>query len=266
LRSDNEFLSLNSTSFSITAKKDESRWAGADPPCDQTITIINGVTFSSSFASLDRYRFTILGAKFKKINGDFVLEGNNQIVNVDTNVHTIISQDFELIGNRAYYSDKVQGILSVFETGSSDGVLEELALLSSELPNTAEGDILPYTIIKLLRNQLPDPNITDNEDFIPDTPQYIRNYVKKEDDLFFASFGGKFLVVTPAVTDDPNTRQFPVYDDSYTISGTTYVLTDENHSFSTKITYLADQPDIRIRIRVHLQNPLYWKENKQYEF
>lgn len=264
-RGDNEITDLTSTSFTMTARKTETRWVNV-PPCTQQDTILEGESISSTFGATQSYKITIRGAFFKKIAGNFVLQGNNQQKTVNTTIHTVNSQDFEFIGRRAYYSSATEGILSVRELITPDGnTFNEIELNSETLPDTDDGHTLPYTTIKLLRNQLPAPEIVQEEEFIPETFQTIKELVKMQENLYHWSMTGRLMTINSATEDDPDNRQFPVYDDSYTVSGTTYILTSENHSFSTKTTYVPIRPDLQVRVRLYLQNPLYWKENRRYD-
>jgi len=263
-RFDNEFINLTSTSFSIRALKIESRFAGADPPCDQTLTQFDGVVFNSTFSAVDRHQLTILGAFFKKVGANFQLLGNNQVVTVDSDIHTTISRDFEFIGHRAYYSSATQGILSVINTGQPDGSFNEIILVN--FPTTTLGHTLPYTTIKLLRSPDPFPNEIETREIIASTSKIFKNFLKVDEDKFHLEIGGQFLSLSPSTVDDPNATQFPVYDDSYTIVGASYDLTDENHSISSKITFIPESQDASVRIKIFLQNPLYWKENRKYDF
>ncbi len=262
-RGDNEFLGLTATTFSIKARETQIRWVDI-PPCTQQSTVNNGITKSASFSSTSSYQFQIVG-KHENLTDETFL-GNNQIVAINTLFNTINSQTFEDIGQRAYYSSSLEGVLSVNETGSSDGnFFDELQLDSSNLPNTSKGHILPYIQISFQRNfQTFDRKIFETDEFIQHTIQPIKTYLKKNNGKFFISLIGTFLFVSPASEIAPNSRQFPKYNDFYGIFGGTYTISSENHSFLDTPVYISQLIDTQIRLRIFLQNTLYWREERKY--
>ena len=75
---------------------------------------------------------------------------------------------------------------------------------------------------------------------------------------------GSFIILSPATIDNPDTTDFPVYDDIYTVIGTTYSRTTTNHSILSLITFLPETQDVTITIKAYLVNPLYWREQRRY--
>lgn len=260
-RADNEFLNFSSSTFSIKAQFLERRWV-ASPTCGEDVTITDGITKTASFSGTSEYQITVLGALYKKVSGNFILQGNNQVKTIESNFHTILSKAFEDIGFRAYYSTLTQAILSVIDTGQ-DGSFDKFEL--NDLPNEAEGQTLPYTSFDFLRNPDPFPNEITTENKIINTNKIYKNFLKINDSKYKLILKGQFLSMAPAIINDPNTIEFPVYNDTYTITTGQYEATTVNHSISSKITYVPEQQDATVRIRVYLQNPLYWKEQKQYD-
>lgn len=60
------------------------------------------------------------------------------------------------------------------------------------------------------------------------------------------------------------TVNFPVYDDLYTVVGTTYNLTTETHTMFAKQLWTPSTDDTTINIKAYLTNPLYWREQRRY--
>ncbi len=61
-----------------------------------------------------------------------------------------------------------------------------------------------------------------------------------------------------------NTIDFPIYNDIYTVVGTSYGLTTENHSILPKNIWVPNTDEVTINIKAHLINPLYWREERKY--
>ncbi len=62
-----------------------------------------------------------------------------------------------------------------------------------------------------------------------------------------------------------NTVDFPIYDDIYTIVGTTYDLTTEDHGILPKNIWIPETQEVTINIKADLVNPLYWREERKYK-
>ncbi len=258
---DNEILFLTNSTFSFTSKKTELRYVDI-PPCTSNVTIIDGVTITDSFTNTTSYSISVYGA-WRNITDDIFL-GNNQTVTVSTTTATITSQDVTFIGYRPYYDSDKQGILSTKDTGASDGDFDEFELFANNLPNTDNGHILTYTAITFDRS--PDTDIFDTDEYIQHSAKQLPVYFNKGNDNFFTTLSGSFILETPALILDINSNEFPVYDDEYTVSGTTYVRTTENHSLITPELFTPEITDAEVQIRIYIKNPLYWKEEKKYEF
>ncbi len=267
-RGDNEFLGLTATTFSIKSKKTEIRFVDI-PPCTQQNSTTNGVTKSASFGATSSYELVIVGSHKNLTTEEFL--GNNQTVIIDTSNSTINSQTFEDIGQRAYYSSATEGVLSIDETGNSDGnFLKEIRLDPDNLPNTSKGHTLPYIQIIFQRNfQTFDREVFETDEYIQHSKKKLPVFFKKSDNNFFVNFVGDFLLVSPATVIDINSRQFPKYNDFYTVSGTTYIVTTTNHSFLDSETdtqiYTPEITDPQVRIKLFLQNILHWREERKYD-
>lgn len=257
--------SLSGSSFSFIGEKFEKRWTGTPPSCNQTSNTIEDISFTGTFSSASKYIITIYGARYKKVGSLWVLQGINQTTSIFSDAHTITSKTFSHTRYRAYYSSYTQAVLSVRDTGNPDGeTFDEIELDPNNLPNILYDHTLPYSSIKLLRNE-DDPTVTDNYEFIPEVLSTHKQLFKIKDGLYYWKVDGNFILSSKATTNDPDRREFPVYDDTYTQSGGTYVATTVNHSFSDVYTYVPDSTDVRFRVRLYLQNPLYVKENPNHE-
>lgn len=259
-RHDNEILSLTDTQFSMKARKTEIRYVDV-PPCTLNTTITNGVTKTGLFSATTSYSISVFGA-WRNITDNIFL-GNNQTVTVDTASATITSQTVTFIGYRPYYDNAKQGILSTTDTGNDDGDFDEYELTVGNLPNTNDGHTLTYTEISFLRS--PDTTIISTDEYIQHSKNKLPVFFKKSESSFFTVISGDFLLKSPALVPDINAREFPVYDDRYTQTATTYTRTTENHSLTTPTIYTPQLTDAQIKLRLFLQNPMYWKENRIYD-
>ncbi len=93
-------------------------------------------------------------------------------------------------------------------------------------------------------------NLTSGEPIITAQSNVTRS-------LTFASSSFSILV--------NDTINFPVYDDIYTVSGSSYNLTTENHSMYAKQIWTPETQDVTYNIKAHLVNPLYWTEQREYK-
>jgi hypothetical protein len=260
-RHTDQFLALTPTTFSMNARKTESRWVNI-PPCTQQVTVTQGVLINATFASTSKYNIRIIGSHRNLTTNTFL--GNNQTVTVFSDVDIIDSQDFTHTGYRAYYDSLKQGVLSVIE-GSADGnFLNSFALFANNLPNTADGHTLTYNNIFYTRNSEFDGTIFETDNYIQHSESELPVFFKKGTDDYYVNYNQDFLLESEAKVIDINSRHFPKYNDIYGKTATTYTISQEEHSFADTPIYTPELVDAEIKIDLYLQNTLVWKEDRNY--
>ena len=240
---DHEIINLTSTSF--TAIGDYVDLA-------HSINLPN-VQRTYSFSALDSY--------------NFLLNESTTVLSED-----IESQEFEEIGRWLYWSNLLQKSFVLRVKNEKDGDKYEIIL--ENLPDTDDGDILPYTNITLQRNlesitDLPEV-VKDEESSITTGEKEFKNYVKitasnASVPKYRFNLSGKFIISSPAIVLDSDTIDFPIYNDIYTVVGTSYSLTTENHSLLSKEIWFPETQDIILNIKAYLINPLHWREQRRYK-
>ncbi len=232
--------------------------------CDENIVVNNNVTRTIEFSSLDNYTFLI--------------DTPSQSIAVSKG--SIISQEFEKSGRWLFYSTELQKIF-VSKNIGTDGDFAKIELRN--LPNTNDGDTLPYTNITLTRNLdgTNDPLIIkkqsegvftgilgDTLTSIAKTGREFKNYLKtslstSNITTYRFKLQGSFLITSPSIVLN-DLIEFPVYNDIYTIVGTTYSLTTEDHTILFQNIWIPDRNQIILNIKAYLVNPLYWREERKY--
>ena len=247
-----KIISLTAISFTAVGDLTVNTFSGGG--CDPEDIVTEDVTKTIVFADLDSYSIAFdLG--------------------ILINSADIKSQEFERNGNWLFWSTLKQKVFQLNVFGS-DGDFKEINI--SNFPNTNVGHTLPYTSITLKRNLVEIPDESEKESVqlgferILVTKREFKNYVKISGSsasvpTFRFQLNGSFIVLSPAIVENPDTTDFPVYDDIYTVVGTTYSITTEDHTILSLVTYLPETQDITINIKAHLINPLYWREQRKYK-
>lgn len=251
--SSHEIISIDSTSFTAIGNEtikvtDES---------GTTTTVNEDVTRTFSFSDADLY--------------SILLDGTTRIFK-----SSITAKEFTLAGKWLYYSSLRQRTFATNDTGTPDGDFTEIEL--DNLPDTDLGDTLPYTKIDFTRNLIDPPSDIETTDNLLHTSREFNNYFRitekkstnnnfnnnKISDYRF-ELSGDFLVASPAKKVRDDTTDFPVYDDDYTVVGTTYSSTTIDHSLLEKETFETEPLDITMKIVGRLVHPIHWKENRKYK-
>lgn len=243
-----KIISITSTGFTAVGRLTLNTFSGGG--CDPEQIITEDVTKTITFGLLDSYQIIF-----------------NLGVAIDS--ADIKTQEFEENGNWLFWSSLKQRVFGLVVFGS-DGDFKEVSPIN--FPDTDLGDTLPYTNITLKRNIIDPPTIEKEEDeFQPPfkTEREFKNYVRisessAEIPTFSFQLNGEFVFVAPATETSSITVDFPVYDDIYTIVGTTYSLTTTSHTLLIKETFTGTETDITINIKAYLVNPLYWREQRRY--
>ncbi len=244
-----KIISITSTGFTAVGRLTLNTFSGGG--CDPEQIITEDVTKTITFGLLDSYQIIFnLG--------------------IGINSADIKTQEFEENGNWLFWSSLKQRIFTLVVFGS-DGDFKEVE--PTNFPNTNVGDTLPYTSITLKRNIIDPPTIEKEEDdeFQPPfrTGREFKSYVQISESFakiptFSFQLNGEFVFVAPATETSSITVDFPVYDDIYTVVGTTYSLTTTSHTLLVKETFTGAESDITINIKGYLVNPLYWREQRRY--
>lgn len=240
---DHEISNLTSTSFTAIGDYVDLAHSIDLPNVERTYT----------FSSLDSY--------------NFLLNESTTVLSED-----IESQEFEEIGRWLYWSDLLQKSFVLEIKSAQDG--DQQIIEIQNLPDTDDSDTLPYTSITLQRNletatSLPSVQ-KDEESSIISGEREFKNYVKINESnasvpKFRFKLAGEFIVSSPAIVLDSDTIDFPIYNDIYTVVGSSYSLTTENHSLLSKEIWFPETQDIILNIKAYLINPLHWREQRRYK-
>ena len=245
-----KIISLTSTSFTAVGDLTVRTFTDTGSSCDLNTVVTQNVTKTIDFSSLNSYTITL---------SDGLGEPSIDIK----------SQEFERNNRWLFWSTLKQRLFSLIVFGS-DGDFKEVS--PDNFPNTALGDTLPYTSITLKRNIIDPPTIEKEEDEFQSpfrTAREFKSYVRISESFeriptFSFQLNGAFVFVAPATKTSSITVDFPVYDDIYTVVGTTYSLTTTSHTLLVKETFTGAESDITINIKGYLVNPLYWREQRRY--
>jgi len=241
-----KIINITSNGFTAVGRLTLDTFSGGGCNPEQIIT--EDVTKTITFGFLDSYQIVV----------------NETIV---INSADIKTQQFEENGNWLFWSSLKQRVFKLVVFGS-DGDFKEV--VPDNFPNTNIGDTLPYTSITLKRN-IVDPPTIKKEEFGSSfrTEREFKSYVRISESsakipTFTFRLEGEFVFVTPATKTSSTTVDFPVYDDIYTVVGTTYSLTTTSHTLLIKEVFTGEDTDITINIKAYLVNPLYWREQRRY--
>jgi len=219
--------------------------------------LTQNVQKSYSWGTLESYFF------FFSIPGDQIL--------LDSEISSL---DSFVTNNYWLYWSSLRQKFFVANVGGDQGDFKEITV--SNFPDTDDGDSLPYTSITVKRNLIDPPSeietYFDVNDRLLDVSanREFKNYFRISDTTATIpthrfTFEGGFVVVAPARVENPDTTDFPVYNDIYTVVGTTYDGTSIAHSLLEKTTYHPETQDIIVNIKAYLVNPLYWREQRMYQ-
>ncbi len=251
---DHEIISITSTSFTAIGDFIVTTFTDTGSSCDQNLVTTENVTKTFTFSAVDSYSI--------QLDGGVGIPSSN-----------IKTKVFEANGRWLFWSTLKQKLFILNISIVDDGDFKEIA--PTNFPDEDDGDTLPYTNITLKRNVVNIPDEIEKESVtlgferVVTSEREFKNYVQISDSSAFIptfrfQLNGSFIILSPAIVDNPNTTDFPVYNDIYTVGDTSYSLTTENHSILSKITFLPETQDITINIKAYLVNPLYWREQRKY--
>ncbi len=243
-----KIISLTATSFTAVGDFTVNTFSGGGCTASQTVT--QDVQKTITFSAVDSY--------------DIIFDLGVGIASAD-----IKTQEFEENGNWLFWSTLKQRVFKLVVFGS-DGDFKEVS--PDNFPDTSFGDTLPYTSITLKRNIVDLPTIEKEENEFPSpfrTEREFKSYVRTSESSaripsFSFQLNGEFVFLAPATETSSITVDFPVYDDIYTVVGTTYSLTTTSHTLLIKETFTGMESDITVNIKAYLVNPLYWREQRRY--
>ncbi len=250
---DHKIISISSTSFTAVGDFTVTTFIDTGSSCDQTQVVTPNVTKTFTFSAVDSYTIT--------------LDDTLTIQSSD-----IKDQQFEENNRWLFWSTLKQKLFQLVVFGS-DGDFKEI--VATNFPDIADGDTLPYTSITVKRNLVNEPDQIERESVtlgfkrVVTAERELKSYTNITDSSASVStyrfpLNGSFVVLSPATIDNPDTTDFPVYDDIYTVVSTSYSRTTTNHTILSKVTFLPNTQDITINIKAHLVNPLYWREQRKY--
>ncbi|KKK70794.1 hypothetical protein LCGC14_2920400, partial [marine sediment metagenome] len=166
--------------------------------CDQNIVINSNVTRTINFASIDTYRLTV---------------AQPQSIGLGYNKAEITELEVDEGGRWLFYSTELQKIFSTRETGNADGDFDEIEL--TNLPDTNDGDSLPYTSITVKRNLEGTTSLPvvekDEESSIAIGTRNFKNYFKISDSntsipKYRFKLDSNFIISSPALSPKFITR------------------------------------------------------------
>lgn len=178
----------------------------------------------------------------------------------------------QLVAYRLYWDVLTQGDFYV----NVESLGTEHVTLSS-MPSTIFGHTLQYNSYTLEKNLpvFPIPVQTDNLVFDPEEimnfpigDKYL-TYYKITEDKYRINYRTTFTVLAPATSavsinyisdGDVMTQQ----EDVYISNGTEYLLSSSNDIPVAHTMYQSEYVDAEYKIRLTIQNPNYWKEERKY--
>lgn len=258
-----KILNMDETLTSFIAKRRVVTWIDPGSGCAQGIVITENVSDTKSWSSVQATYSFVSAKKYKLIDGNFVQQGGiaNYIVDERVAIGDVITErTFTFAGFWLYYSTDYEWLFGIGNT-NLDGQIDDLL----DIP-VVPGDIavsLPYTEITLLQNpgdfplEITGANVLSQSQTLP----FAYLLVSENDDgtnTYRIAPQVRGFILAPATEINPLSRDVDVFDDIYTISGSTYAKTTELHTTKEKITYVSKKQDAQVKVRLTVHNPFVY--------
>lgn len=249
LTPDHKIISLSSIQFTAVGDFTTTTHTDTGSECETNTVVETNVTKSFTFDDVDSYTI--------QLSGGLIFNSNN-----------IKDQEFERNNRWLFWSTLKQTLFQLTLFGS-DGDFKELNI--SNFPDSNLGHTFPYSSITLKRNIINSITIEkiDQVQNVGRTERTFKTYVRTSTSnasipKYRFDIKGSFLLVSRATEESENTVDFPVYNDIYTVVGSSYVRTTTDHSILSKELWIGKSSDVTLTIKGHLVNPLYWREQRRY--
>lgn len=265
-----EFNTMSSSSVNITSQKRVVDWTDPGSGCMQSVTTTDNVTQTFSLSSVQEFYQLQSAQKFKLISGEYVLQplATEFIADERDPVNdTILSREFTEVGFWLHYSSDRRALFGI-ANDNFDGEDDDLI----GLPDSSDitGLALPYSSITLKQNteslvpQRISSIVIQGTQGLPFIYKKISKSTEKIPTYRINPLI-RGVLVSRASKDNPNSQSFDTYDDIYTVSGTTYTKTTEDHGTVVRTTYVPENQDIKMNYRIRFNNPLFFDEQKRFK-
>lgn len=262
------FTDMTESSVTGDWKKTETRYNTnpSPPPAEIPSTnTIGKTTASFNFDTHDEYYTFYLGTLYKKISGNWVLQGTGNYT-INSVSHTITSRTITLNGYWIFWGPESRYTIGVSNVvpPEPDGSLQK-----KEIYNLPPHPYRYWTTITFKRNQDPHPEVTSVNSVVAgfETHQLIKLYKSTEraKDKYRLLVTG--ILAFKTLADQVSTSNIPVYNDVYTATGSNpgdKYTPSYNHTLKETKYYRADFVDVEYKIRISILNPYDFSDRKNY--
>jgi hypothetical protein len=237
------------------------------PSCLMTTPTISEspkrLSWSFTGGNVDSYRIKLKSAsKYKKVAGEWVSQGYGEYT-IDSSAVTITTQSFTFVGYWLFYSDDTRYLFGIRNKTplSYEGIYRR-----KELYNLPVDPYRVWSNITFLRNNDEHPIVVSVDSLaMSDKQQAIIKLFKTTDvtkDLYRMNVKGTFIL--SALSSVKTTQQVPVYNDTYSQSGSSYVAS-ESHTLKDIVYYAPANLPVQYKIRLMLINPYESSDRQNYE-
>lgn len=265
LRPQTKFIEVDDTEIHFVARKRVVDFTDPGSGCAQSITITEGVEDTKIWSTVQTYHLFTTAKKYLWDSGAWVLQGGIGNYSVDERSpenSVITSRSYTFIGYWLFYSTDYEWIFGVGDGGDADVLKDDLLDIPilSALPGRAT--VLPYSEISFKLNPDEHPLTTTSSD-VASVASSLSNlsWIKLADlGKGIGRYQLKPLIraIALAPANETVTDNFGVWDDVYTVSGTTYSKTTEEHTTKQKTKYNTATQDIQIRYKLVFDNPFVY--------
>jgi len=246
--------------------------------CGLQTTITDGVEVTLLWGDLESYSIRQPSQLFKKIGASFVLQSSGDLTFNSSTVDSILTTTYTFVGYWLFYDTDTVWLYGISDTGDVDILNDDLQNLPDTTTGHGIGHTLPYTTITLQQNFDMNPYTTAKDIKVADDLHTLFN--NRLNSFTWLRTGNldndgvgiytikpliKAIVMEKASVIS-NTNTVNIFNDAYTISGTTYAKSSEEHEAPVVTFYKAPLQDLEYRVRLVYKSPfVYFKHEKPHE-